>query len=76
MKVKELIEKLEQQDPEIEILCYSEDFLQEERLIFYDIKLVSTQEAEMSRVDGRPYIYFTRTENSERFALIEITADF
>jgi len=80
MKVRELQERLSKLDPELDVLCYSEDekLLVEGRgFILLDILAVSTTEAERLRLDdGTPYLKFKKGPASETIATLEITSDF
>jgi hypothetical protein len=80
MKIRELLEHLGKLDPELELVCYSEDekFLVEGRgFILFDVTSVSTQEAEKVRLeDETPYLKFHTGETSAPIAILEITADF
>ena len=80
MKVRELQEKLGKLDPELDVLCYSED----ERLlvegggfILFDVLAVSAVEAKRLRLyDGTPYLTFERGPTSVAIATLEVTSDF
>jgi hypothetical protein len=80
MKVRELQEHLSKLDPELDVLCYSEDekLLTEKRgFILFDILAVNTSEAERLRLeDGTPYLKFERGPNSVAMATLEVTSDF
>lgn len=80
MKVRELQEHLSKLDPELDVLCYSEDEkpLTEKRgFILFDILAVNTSEAEWLRLeDGTPYLKFERGANSVPMATLEVTSDF
>jgi len=80
MKVRELQEHLSKFDPELDILCYSEDekVLTEKRgFILFDILAVNASEAERIHLeDGTPYLKFERGPNSVAMATLEITSDF
>ena len=80
MKVRELREKLNNIDPEIEVLCYCEDdrFLAEETgFVLFDISAISTCAAERVRLDdGTPYLKFAKEAGTVNIATLEITADF
>jgi len=80
MKVRELQEHLSKLDPELEVLCYSEDekLLTEKRgFILFDILAVNTSEAERLRLeDGTPYLKLERGPNSVAMATLEVTSDF
>ena len=80
MKVRELQEHLSKLDPELEVLCYSEDerLLVEKRgFILFDILAVSTAKAERHRLeDGTPYLKFELGPDSVSVATLEVTSDF
>jgi hypothetical protein len=80
MKVRELQEKLGKLDPELEVLCYSEDekLLVEGRgFILFDVLAVNTAEAEQLRLDeGTPYLKFGRSPAATAIATLEVTSDF
>ena len=80
MKVRELQEHLSKLDPELEVLCYSEDerLLVEKRgFILFDILAVSTAKAERLRLkDGTPYLKFEQGPDSVEMATLEVTSDF
>ncbi|MCI5132842.1 MAG: hypothetical protein D3904_15325 [Candidatus Electrothrix sp. EH2] len=81
MKIKELIEKLQEFDPEQFIACYSEDMglrSDEGSIQIFELLEVSEVEAESNRLDGgngKPWLKFGKTGNSTKFVLIEITSD-
>jgi len=80
MKVRELQEHLSKLDPELEVLCYSEDerLLVEKRgFILFDILAVSTAKAERLRLeDGTAYLKFEQGPDSVEMATLEVTSDF
>ena len=80
MKVRELQEQLNKLDPELDVVCYSEDerLLVEGRgFILLDVLAVSTAEAERLRLDdGTPYLKFERGPASATIATLEITSNF
>lgn len=80
MKVRELQEHLSKLDPELDVVCYSEDerLLVEKRgFILFDILAVSTVDAERRRLDdGTPYLKFERGPASVAMATLEVTSDF
>ena len=66
MKVKELIEKLKQQDSELEIFCCSEDDLR-----LFDIVDVSEEEGEKVPGDDQiPYLKIGKSQISQKLAII------
>jgi len=64
VKVRELQEQLSKLDPELDVVCYSEDegLLAEGRgFILFDMLAISTAEAERLRLeDGTPYLKLER----------------
>ena len=80
MKVRELQAQLSKLDPELDVVCYSED----ERLqvegrgfILFDVLAVSTAKAQRLRLDdGTPYLQFDRGSASAAIATLEVTLDF
>jgi len=80
MKVRELQEQLSKLDPEVDVVCYSEDkgLLVEGRgFILFDVLAVSTVEAKRLRLDdGTPYLEFNSSPASAAIATIEVTSDF
>jgi len=81
MKIKELITKLQEFDPEQSIACYSEDEglkSNEGSIQIFEVLNVSEVEAKSSRLDdgrGKPWLKFGKSDNSSKFVLIEITSD-
>ena len=80
MKIRELQEQLSKLDPELDVVCYSEDkrLLAEGRgFILFDVLAVSTADVERLRLDdGTPYLTFDRGPASAAIATIEVTSDF
>jgi len=80
MKVRELQEQLSKLDPELDVVCYSEDerlLVKGRDFILFDILAVSTAEAERLRLnDGTPYLTFDTGPASAAIATLEITSDF
>lgn len=81
MKIKELIKKLQEFDPEQSIACYSEDEglkSGEDPIQIFEILNVSEVEAQSSRLDdagGKPWLEFGKSDRSSKFVLLEITSD-
>ena len=79
MKVCELQAKLNKLDPNLEVICYSEDekLLAPERgFVLLDIQDVGTIRGEKLRLeDGTPYLRLD-APHSNIMAMIEITSDF
>jgi len=80
MKVRELQQHLSKLDPQLEVVCYSEDdkFLVKGRLfILLDILAVDTIQAERLRLDdGTPYLKLGESPAASRVATLDVTADF
>lgn len=80
MKVRELQQQLNKLDPDLEVLCFSEDeILQSKGQMFrlFDIAAVSTTQAEMVRLeDNTPYLKLGKSPASKSLATLEITLDF
>jgi hypothetical protein len=81
MTVKELILELSKLDPELEVLCYSEDgellppghlF----RLLYIESVTVNDAERRRNSDDGIPSLKFMKTEHSEKLAFLNVTVDF
>lgn len=80
MKVGELIKELSRFDPELEVVCYTEDedFLAPGYL-FRILEIDSVDEGKGERrrnADGRPTLAFGHSKHSERFVFINVTGDF
>lgn len=81
MKVKELIAKIQEFDPEESIACYSEDEglrTDEGPIQIFEVQDVSEIEAESSRLNdgaGKPWLKFGKSDKSSKFVLLEITSD-
>lgn len=80
MKVKELLEKLEQLDPEMDVLCSSEDSdIQSPNHLFklFDILSIEAADAEKCKgEDEMPSLKYGKSPVSEKHAIIEITSVF
>jgi len=80
MKVRELQEALSKLNPELDVVCYSEDetLLVEGRgFILFDVLAASTSKAERLRLkDGTPYLKFSSDAAAAAIATLEITSDF
>ena len=81
MRVKDLISKLQDFDPDESIACYCEDEglkTEEGPVQIFEISQVTKNEAEPIRLDednGRPWLKFGKSEKSSNFVLLEITSD-
>lgn len=80
MKVQELQENLSKLDPELDVVCYSEDerlLVKGRGFVLFDVLAVSTTETERLRLDdGTPYLKFERGPGPANIATLEITSDF
>jgi hypothetical protein len=80
MKVRELQEKLSKLDPNLEVICYTEDeslLPKNEAFRLLDILEVSTTNAERVRLDdSTPYLKLGKGPDTSEIALLEVTADF
>jgi hypothetical protein len=80
MKVGELQQQLSKLDPDVEVLCYSEDEAlrgKNQAFRLLDIECVSTAEGERIRLDDeRPYLRLGKSPESMVIAILEVTADF
>ncbi|MDP3048067.1 MAG: hypothetical protein Q8N12_01395 [Thermodesulfovibrionales bacterium] len=80
MKVKELLEQLNQFDKDLDILCYSEDgnlLAPGHSFRLLDIHGVSIVEGEKRRGDDIiPSLKIGKTPHSQKHVVIEVTADF
>ena len=79
MKVGELIKKLNQLDPNLEVYCYEEGpvSIPPNYPGPFDIVDISSAQVVVSRDDsGKPQIKFESSETSRVIAIIGITPDF
>jgi hypothetical protein len=80
MKVRDLQDKLNKLNPDLEVVCYSEDeILQKEGHVFhlFDIESIGTTFAERVRIgDNTPYLKLGKGPDSEELAILTITLDF
>lgn len=80
MRVKDLIEKLENLEPDLEIYGYTEDeslARQNKPFHIFGIDSVDVQVAETFRDENRaPAITFGESENSRKLVFINVTSDF
>lgn len=80
MKVKDLIGALSKLDPELDIICYSEDEAlqaQGHTLRLLEVETVSVTEAERARDEsGVPSLKLGKSALSESIAMIEVISDF
>lgn len=81
MKVKDLINKLEKLEPEMDVLCYIEEdeeiFKDGHFFRFLSITNVSTAKGERTRgEDGVASMKFKRSDISEEIVTLEVTSIF
>lgn len=80
MKVKELIAELSKQDPELEILCYTEDekILPADHLFrLIDIESISVLEGEKRRGDdGVPTLKIGTEGYTQKHVIINLLTEF
>ena len=80
MKVRELQAELNKLDPDLEVVCYTED----ERLVaegclftLLDFLAVQKVDAKRSRLpDGSPTLVLGKSPESEPIATLEVTSEF
>jgi len=80
MKVRELQKHLSKIDPELDVLCYSEDtnLLPEGQLFrLLDIESINTIDSELVRLDdGTPYLKMGKGPSSVVLTILEVTSTF
>lgn len=83
MKVKDLIKKLEQFDPELEVLIANEEdeIIGLNNLVrFFDVSHISSVHAETQRNDMERNVEFTfvgmQTKHSREFVFIDVVSQF
>jgi len=80
MKVRELQQRLAKLDPELTVLCYTEDtkfVAAENHFRLLEIEDVYTAHGEQVRLDdGTPYLKFGKGPASVTLAILEVTATF
>jgi spore coat polysaccharide biosynthesis predicted glycosyltransferase SpsG len=80
MKIHDLQERLSKLNPELEVVCYSEDenLLNKKTdricLDVLDVKAVSVKRYRLK--DGSPCLKFEQGSDSSLIALLEVTTDF
>lgn len=78
MKVKELITKLQEVDPEIDVLCYTEDdalLTLERRFMIFEIESTKVGKAERVRDENTQIPSLKIGEGPNQF-ILEVTSDF
>jgi hypothetical protein len=78
MKVRELQQQLSKLDPDLEVLCYSENVVLKGReQVLLDIEAISAMHGEQIRLDdGTLYLKFGKGTASAVFAILEVTSNF
>lgn len=81
MKAKDIIDKLKQLDPDMDVLCYIEEdeniFKKGHMFRFLEIIDVSTAQGEVNRgEDGIVSMKFNRSDTSKKIGTIEVTSQF
>lgn len=80
MKVKDLVQKLNKMDSELDVFCYSEaeDLLPAgHRFCLLEIEGISVIEGEKCRGDdGVPSLKLGKSQYSKKHAVINVTSDF
>lgn len=80
MKVADLIQKLKDLDPKLEVLCYTEDAAllgKKHSFRLLHIDGVDVAEGERLRTsDGSPTMKFEKGPSSRKIAFLHVTADF
>jgi len=78
MKIKQLIVELQRLDPNLDVVCSSEDpdlLTPGHGFKLFDLDRVVTVEAERTRVDGKPYFKLGPGPRSSRHAVLDISGD-
>jgi hypothetical protein len=78
MKIKQLIVKLQKLDPNLSVVCCSEDadlLKVGQGFMLFEIDGVTTVEAERTRVDGKPYFKLGPGPRSSRHAVLDISSE-
>jgi hypothetical protein len=80
MKVSELKEELNKFDPDLDVLCYTEDarfVTANTGFTLLDIEKVTVMHGERKRLgDGTPTLKLGKGPNSVKLAALEVTVDF
>jgi hypothetical protein len=80
MKVKELIQKLQKLDAEIDIVLYTEDEIfsaKNHSFRLLEIASIEVSDAEKVRTEnGLPYLKFGQSSSSRKHAVLVVTGDF
>lgn len=80
MKVADLQHELAKLDPNLDVLCYTEDVglaSKERAFVLLDVVGVSITQAERLRLnDGTPYLKLGSGARSSDLAIVEVTSDF
>lgn len=80
MKVKELQQKLSSLDPELDVICYTEDEALQKpgrAFVLLDVESVEATEAERIRLDDEtPYLKIGKSPQSVTLVTLVVTTDF
>lgn len=80
MKVRELQQRLSKLDPELDVLCYTEDtkfVAADAHFRLLEIEDVNTTHGELVRLaDNTPYLKLSKGPTSVVLATLVVTADF
>jgi hypothetical protein len=78
-KVKDLINKLKNIDPDMDVVFYCEDIqnsVQEgSEVTLFEVLEISEEHASKSRKDGLPCISFAKKDGSKKFLVMHLSAD-
>jgi hypothetical protein len=78
MKIEQLIVELQKLDPNLDVVCSSEDadlLTPRHGFILFELDGVTTIEAERTRVDGKPYFKIGPGPRSSRYAVLDISSE-
>lgn len=80
MKVKDITDKLNKLDPDMDVILSTEDenLLKEGTLFtLFEIQSIDVAEAEKIRTEShQPYLKYGKSEYSKKLIVIDITTDF
>lgn len=79
MKVRDVQERIAKLDPDLELVCYTEDddLVGNRGQLLFEILDIRAIQAERSRLaDGKPALKFNGGPASEALAIMEMTSDF
>lgn len=80
MKARELLEQLSSVDPDMDVLCYTEDSrLLNEGMGFriLEIEAIDQNEAALVRLDDdTPYLKLGKSDGSKKLLILSVTGEF